>query len=98
MTAFRASHRPSTTSSPGYAKDNSKSYWEAHAKSWQGDVRASMQAPVTELSEEFGALRILRPNRDLRFSKDKTPYKTWQPMPTERWAASADTWKSPTSA
>jgi uncharacterized protein (TIGR02453 family) len=28
------------------------------------------------VAEEFGPLRVFRPNRDVRFSKDKTPYKT----------------------
>ena len=39
-----------------------------------------MKAPFLELSElvekEFGPLILFRPNRDTRFSKDKTPYKT----------------------
>src|SRR4029079_4536588 len=29
------------------------------------------------LEEEFGPLRTFRPNRDVRFSHDKSPYKTW---------------------
>lgn len=28
------------------------------------------------MAEEFGPLRVFRPNRDVRFSKDKSPYKT----------------------
>ena len=39
-----------------------------------------MKAPFLALSElvadEFGPLRVFRPNRDVRFSKDKAPYKT----------------------
>lgn len=31
---------------------------------------------VAELEEEFGSAKIFRPNRDVRFSKDKSPYKT----------------------
>src|SRR5256885_11132733 len=36
--------------------------------------------PMTDLTEElaaeFGEPKIFRPYRDIRFSKDKTPYKT----------------------
>ena len=36
-----------------------------------------MSALVDELSGEFGPLRLFRPNRDLRFARDKAPYKLW---------------------
>lgn len=36
-----------------------------------------MQSLLTELSDEFGPLRMFRPNRDVRFSKDKSLYKVW---------------------
>ena len=32
--------------------------------------------PFEELAAEFGEAKVFRPNRDTRFSKDKTPYKT----------------------
>jgi len=35
-----------------------------------------MQALLDDLSAEFGEGRIFRPNRDIRFSADKSPYKT----------------------
>jgi len=35
-----------------------------------------MEALVAELEPEFGAGRIFRPNRDIRFSANKAPYKT----------------------
>jgi uncharacterized protein (TIGR02453 family) len=31
---------------------------------------------IEELAPEFGETKIFRPYRDIRFSKDKTPYKT----------------------
>lgn len=37
-----------------------------------------MRALVAQLEPEFGPARVYRPYRDLRFSKDKTPYKTHQ--------------------
>ena len=46
----------------------------------QGDydtlVRAPMEELVAELEPEFGEGKIFRPYRDVRFSADKTPYKT----------------------
>lgn len=37
-----------------------------------------MQALCDALAPEFGAAKIFRPYRDVRFAKDKTPYKTHQ--------------------
>jgi uncharacterized protein (TIGR02453 family) len=39
-------------------------------------VRAPMEALAEEVAEEVGPLHLFRPYRDVRFSKDKTPYKT----------------------
>ena len=35
-----------------------------------------MEELLAELADEFGAGKIFRPYRDVRFSADKTPYKT----------------------
>jgi uncharacterized protein (TIGR02453 family) len=35
-----------------------------------------MKELLAELADEFGEPKIFRPNRDIRFSADKTPYKT----------------------
>jgi uncharacterized protein (TIGR02453 family) len=37
-----------------------------------------MRALVAELEPEFGTAKVFRPYRDVRFAKDKTPYKTHQ--------------------
>ncbi len=58
--------------------DNTKSFWEAHKAVWTESVRAPMTALVAELESEFGAAKVFRPYRDVRFAKDKTPYKTHQ--------------------
>ena len=39
-------------------------------------MRAPMLALLAELEAEFGEGKLFRPYRDVRFSKDKTPYKT----------------------
>lgn len=58
--------------------DNTKSYWEAHKATYNDAVKAPFQALATALEPEFGAMKIFRPYRDVRFAKDKTPYKTHQ--------------------
>jgi uncharacterized protein (TIGR02453 family) len=35
-----------------------------------------MEALLAELTDEFGPCKLFRPYRDVRFSKDKSPYKT----------------------
>ena len=37
-----------------------------------------MLALTGELAEEFGQAKVFRPYRDVRFAKDKTPYKNHQ--------------------
>lgn len=58
--------------------DNTKSFWEAHKSVYAEHVRAPMEALTADLGAEFGAAKIFRPYRDVRFAKDKTPYKTHQ--------------------
>ncbi|UFN42722.1 DUF2461 domain-containing protein [Nocardioides okcheonensis] len=58
--------------------DNTKSFWEAHKHVWQESVQAPMKALMAALEPEFGSAKVFRPYRDVRFAKDKTPYKTHQ--------------------
>ena len=60
----------------GLVADNSKIYWTEHKQTYDSCVLGPMTELVAELSPEFGAAKIFRPYRDVRFSKDKTPYKT----------------------
>ncbi|MGE5290738.1 MAG: DUF2461 domain-containing protein [Micromonosporaceae bacterium] len=60
----------------GLTADNSRSYWQAHKADYEEFVRRPMIELLAELEPEFGEGKIFRPYRDLRFSKDKTPYKT----------------------
>jgi uncharacterized protein (TIGR02453 family) len=60
--------------------DNSRSFWTAHKHVYEEAVRAPMSALADELERSFGAAKLFRPYRDVRFSKDKTPYKTHQGM------------------
>jgi len=58
-------------------KNNSKEYWVANKATWDNCVRTPMKALLAELDAEFPSLRMFRPNRDLRFAKDNSPYKLW---------------------
>jgi uncharacterized protein (TIGR02453 family) len=58
--------------------DNTKSFWEAHKSVWTESVKAPMTALTDALAPEFGTPKVFRPYRDVRFAKDKTPYKTHQ--------------------
>jgi uncharacterized protein (TIGR02453 family) len=60
----------------GLTADNSKAYWTDQRAVYEADVRAPMQALLADLEPEFGPGKIFRPYRDVRFSRNKTPYKT----------------------
>jgi uncharacterized protein (TIGR02453 family) len=60
----------------GLELDNSKRYFEAHRDIYQTSVRAPMDALVASLEPRFGPGKVFRINRDIRFSADKSPYKT----------------------
>lgn len=60
----------------GLSADNSKAYWDDHRSVYSTQIGGPAKALAAALKPEFGPVRALRPNRDLRFSKDKTPYKT----------------------
>ena len=58
--------------------DNTKSFWEKHKPVYDESVRQPMTALCEALAPEFGDAKVFRPYRDVRFAKDKTPYKTHQ--------------------
>jgi uncharacterized protein (TIGR02453 family) len=58
--------------------DNSKVFWTAHKHIYDEQVRIPLQELAAELADEFGPAKFFRPYRDVRFAKDKTPYKNHQ--------------------
>ncbi|MGL6234527.1 MAG: DUF2461 domain-containing protein [Segniliparus sp.] len=58
--------------------NNTKPWWEANKKRYQESVREPFLALAEELDAEFGEASVFRPHRDVRFSHDKSPYKTQQ--------------------
>ena len=60
----------------GLEADNSKSYWQKNKSTYEAKVLGPMQELLAELEPEWGEGTIFRPYRDIRFSTDKSPYKT----------------------
>ena len=54
--------------------DNSRTFWLANKATYERVVRDPMLALLDELAA-FGPFSVFRPYRDVRFAKDKTPYK-----------------------
>jgi len=60
----------------GLEADNTRIYWQEHKAVYERCVSAPMDELLAELADDFGTGRVFRPYRDVRFSADKTPYKT----------------------
>ena len=61
----------------GLERDNSKAYFTATRERYERAVRGGLEAMLDELAMTFGGDgRVFRQQRDLRFTPDKTPYKT----------------------
>lgn len=61
----------------GLERDNSRAYFAATRERYETDVRGGLEALLEELAATFGGEpRVFRQQRDLRFTRDKTPYKT----------------------
>ena len=58
--------------------NNSREWWASQRERYSSVVRAPMEALGAALEGEFGDTKVFRPNRDVRFSQDKSPYKTHQ--------------------
>jgi len=59
------------------AADNSRTFWHANKSEYQASVRAPLDALLADL-HEYGPFHVFRPYKDVRFSKDKVPYKDHQ--------------------
>jgi uncharacterized protein (TIGR02453 family) len=68
--------------------DNTKAFWTAHKQVYDESVKAPLEALAAALAPEFGTPKFFRPYRDVRFAKDKTPYKTHQGI----WFGEASTY------
>ena len=70
----------------GLAKNNNKEWFEAHRAGYDSEVREPMRDLIEEMNARFAKFApeiggdpkrsMFRIHRDIRFSKDKSPYKT----------------------
>ena len=70
----------------GLARHNEKPWFEAHRDEYEAEVRGPMRELIGDLDVRFAEFApeigadprrsMFRINRDIRFSKDKSPYKT----------------------
>ena len=68
------------------ARNNSREWFQAHREEYEGEVRGPLAALVEEMDVRFAELApeivgdprrsLFRIHRDVRFSSDKSPYKT----------------------
>ena len=57
------------------ARHNNRDWFQAHKEVYEQACREPMKDLLDELGPKFGVGRIMRINRDLRFSRDKSPYR-----------------------
>jgi uncharacterized protein (TIGR02453 family) len=56
--------------------NNNKAFFDANRRQYEEEIKGPLVALLADLEPEFGpARRVSRPNRDIRFSADKSPYK-----------------------
>jgi len=61
----------------GLERDNTKAYFTATRERYETEVRDAFTAMLDELAAAFdGEVKVFRQYRDVRFSPDKSPYKT----------------------
>lgn len=61
----------------GLERDNSREYFNGTRELYEDAVKGPLLALLAELEGEFGGkAKMFRPHRDVRFSADKSPYKT----------------------
>jgi uncharacterized protein (TIGR02453 family) len=86
----------------GLKKNNNKAWFEAHRVSYEADLREPCKLLVEEMAEVFAEAKLplisnqkrslFRINRDIRFSKDKSPYKTHIGIVFPQDGAKEDEW------
>ena len=75
------------------ARNNEREWFHAHKADYEAHVRDPMQRLVSDLQPDLATVSLhyradpkavggslYRIHRDIRFSRNKTPYKTWQGM------------------
>ncbi|MCO4849216.1 MAG: DUF2461 domain-containing protein [Yoonia sp.] len=81
------------------AANNTKAWWDAHRGTYDDVLKPAALALMGDLAPAISdvadmpvKLKLFRPHRDVRFSKDKTPYKTHLHM---MWTLNGDGRQNP---
>lgn len=59
-------------------QNNNREWWLEHKATYDTSVKEPLTQLLSALGPAFGPAKLFRPNRDVRFSLDKSPYKTAQ--------------------
>lgn len=65
--------------------NNTKAFFDAHRADYEREILTPLRELVTIAEPRYGQGRVMWQHRDLRFSRDKTPYRTTASM----WAGGA---------
>ena len=77
MTAFDGFGAGAVAWFQGLERDNTRAYFKATRPAFDAEVRGPFELLLEELRGEFGGdVHVFRQHRDVRFSPDKSPYKT----------------------
>jgi uncharacterized protein (TIGR02453 family) len=75
--AFNGFPREAFTWFDGLEADNSRAYFTAHRDTYERAVREPLEELLETFADEVGGrVKMFRQHRDVRFSRDKSPYKT----------------------
>ena len=77
MAGFTGFPREATTFFKQLESHNNREWFLAHKDVYEQACREPLKALVAEFDASLGASRISRINRDMRFSRDGAPYKTY---------------------
>ena len=71
------SRAPHSSWFAGLEADNSKAYFAANRDTYETAVRGPLEELLEQFADELGGrVKLFRQHRDVRFSHDKSPYKT----------------------
>jgi uncharacterized protein (TIGR02453 family) len=84
MTAFRGFPAGALDFFVELEANNERSWWLANKERFDAEVKEPMRALLEAVAPAGGDFHVFRMNRDVRFSKDKSPYKLAHAGVTER--------------
>lgn len=64
----------------GLQTNNTKGFFEAHRADYEREILTPLRELVAIAEPRYGQGRVMRQHRDLRFSRDNTPYRTTASM------------------